>query len=61
MQQMLNKINDDHKAKPRPRPSPSRCTGCNVKFTEDYPCDDECPTCGYVACESCSCDTSNGE
>ncbi|KAI0683104.1 hypothetical protein C8Q76DRAFT_636937 [Earliella scabrosa] len=60
IQQMLNKINDEHNAKPRPRPSPARCTGCNVKFSEDYPCEDECPTCGYVACESCISHHSNG-
>ncbi|TFK93301.1 hypothetical protein K466DRAFT_538285 [Polyporus arcularius HHB13444] len=60
MQQILNKFNDEHNAKPRGRPPTSCCTGCNVKFSEDDPCEDECPTCGYVACESCIADTSNG-
>ena len=60
LQQMLNKFNDEHNAKSRARPRTSHCTGCNVKFSEDYPCDDECPTCGYVACESCICHHSRG-
>lgn len=60
IQQMLNRMNDEHNAAPRARPNPKRCTGCNVRFTEDYPCDGECPDCGYVACESCICDNSNG-
>lgn len=60
IQQMLNRMNDEHAAAPRSRPNPKRCTGCNVRFTEDYPCDGECPDCGYVACESCICDNNNG-
>ena len=58
---MLNTINDEHAAKPHARPSTTRCTGCNVKFSEDYPCEGECETCGYLACESCVCDYNNGE
>lgn len=61
LQQTLNKFNDERNAKPRARPRMSHCTGCNVKFSEDYPCDDECPTCGYVACESCICHHSRGK
>ncbi|KAI0630005.1 hypothetical protein C8Q77DRAFT_1139879 [Trametes polyzona] len=60
MQQMLNAINEEHAAAPRPRPDRKRCTGCNVKFTSDYPCEDECPDCGYLACESCVCHHSKG-
>ncbi|EIW52396.1 uncharacterized protein TRAVEDRAFT_75375 [Trametes versicolor FP-101664 SS1] len=60
IQQMLNRMNEEHAAAPRARPNPKRCTGCNVRFTEDYPCDGECPDCGYVACESCICDNNNG-
>ncbi|KAI1786878.1 hypothetical protein LXA43DRAFT_1032006 [Ganoderma leucocontextum] len=60
IQQMLNTINEEHAAKPRARPPKNRCTGCNVRFSEDYPCDGECETCGYLACESCICDYSNG-
>ncbi|KAI0373791.1 hypothetical protein BV20DRAFT_1096989 [Pilatotrama ljubarskyi] len=60
IQKMLNVINDQHAAAPRARPESKRCTGCNVKFTRDYPCEGECPDCGYVACESCVCDSNNG-
>ena len=61
MQQVLNTFNEQQSAKPRARPSQNRCTGCNVRFSEDYPCEGECETCGYVACESCICDYTNGE
>ena len=59
MQQVLNRYNDQPRT--QPRPDPKRCTGCSVKFNRDYPCEDECESCGYVACESCACDHSNGE
>ena len=61
MQQVLNKFEEEEKAIPKPRPSSKRCTGCNVRFNEDYPCEDECEACGYVACESCISHHSNGE
>ncbi|EPQ52660.1 hypothetical protein GLOTRDRAFT_131898 [Gloeophyllum trabeum ATCC 11539] len=58
---MLNKINDEHdKREAQKRPAPGRCTGCNVKFNRDYPCDQECPDCGYMTCESCSCSNNRG-
>ncbi|KAI0762020.1 hypothetical protein BD413DRAFT_587163 [Trametes elegans] len=60
MQQMLNRINKQHASAPRPRPDKARCTGCNVKFSEDCPCEDECPDCGYLACDSCVCHHSRG-
>lgn len=63
----MNKILQDlMKAKGLDKPSPpkapkkGRCTGCDCKFTEDYECDQECPDCGYMTCESCSCDHSQG-
>ncbi|KAI0330833.1 hypothetical protein GY45DRAFT_1345711 [Cubamyces sp. BRFM 1775] len=59
-QQILNRVNEEHAAAPRARPNSKRCTGCNVRFSRDYPCEDECPDCGYVACESCACDSSSG-
>ncbi|KAH8092663.1 hypothetical protein BXZ70DRAFT_1066970 [Cristinia sonorae] len=34
-------------------PSMGRCSGCNVRFTPNYPPNDKCPECGYTACESC--------
>lgn len=60
MQQMCNEINKKMDLEPPKRPPVGRCTGCNVKFGEDYYCDDACETCGYQACESCVSDTSNG-
>ena len=53
------------------RPREDRCTGCNLRWSEDKDedededeqvgPDDVCDTCGYQACESCVSDTSNGE
>ena len=60
-----NPANEQHERPTRcsaSRAAPqNRCTGCNVEFDEDYLCDGECETCGYVACESCICDPNNGE
>ncbi|KAI0770585.1 hypothetical protein C8Q74DRAFT_1202298 [Fomes fomentarius] len=58
IQQKLNKVNAEHDSKPRSRPSSGICTGCNVKFREDYPCEGLCSKCGYAACESCVCHDS---
>ncbi|KAI9069338.1 hypothetical protein FKP32DRAFT_1641079 [Trametes sanguinea] len=60
MQQIINQFEEAQASAPRARPNSKRCTGCNTKFSEDYPCEDECPDCGYVVCESCACDQSNG-
>ncbi|KAI0671123.1 hypothetical protein C8Q78DRAFT_973674 [Trametes maxima] len=60
MQQLINNFEEAQAARPAPPPNKKRCTGCNVKFSRDYPCEDECPDCGYVVCESCVSDTSNG-
>ncbi|KAL4249339.1 MYND-type zinc finger protein samB [Abortiporus biennis] len=60
IQQMLNVVNEAEAAKPQPRPPKGRCTGCNVRFNGDYPCADECPECGYQACESCDVHHSKG-
>ncbi|KZP12458.1 hypothetical protein FIBSPDRAFT_836236, partial [Athelia psychrophila] len=69
---MLDQINAAEAAKPKPRPSKKSCTGCGVKFTEhdsDNEDEDEesedaladaCGECGYMCCESCISDTSNG-
>ena len=46
---------------PPPRPPRNVCTGCNVRFDEDYGIEGDCPDCGYVACESCVCHNSKGE
>ncbi|KAJ7281562.1 hypothetical protein C8J57DRAFT_1056248 [Mycena rebaudengoi] len=43
-----------------PKPRTTRCTGCNVRFTRDYPARDTCPDCGYTACESCVCHDRRG-
>lgn len=59
IQQMLNRMNDEHAAAPRSRANPKRCPDCGMKFTEDYLSDGECPNCAYVACESCICDNNN--
>ncbi|KZV75634.1 hypothetical protein PENSPDRAFT_571079 [Peniophora sp. CONT] len=42
------------------KPDKKVCTGCNTRFRRDYPIDQECPDCGYVACEDCSCHHSRG-
>ncbi|KZV86224.1 hypothetical protein EXIGLDRAFT_653423 [Exidia glandulosa HHB12029] len=61
---MLNKFNDEHAARlaaDTTKPSKKKCTGCGVKFDEEYYIDEgPCPDCGYVACESCSCHNSRG-
>ena len=61
MQQICNEYNEKLKNQPPPQPKPGRCTGCDLKFTEDDYCDGECPDCGYQTCESCSCHNSRGE
>jgi len=43
---MLDKINAEMDARPVKRPSQKRCTGCGVKFTEDYEAEDACDDCG---------------
>ncbi|KAE9406912.1 hypothetical protein BT96DRAFT_851251 [Gymnopus androsaceus JB14] len=60
IQRELNKFNDRESQKPKPRPRNTHCTGCNVKFTEDYPSEQDCPHCGYTTCESCACHHSRG-
>lgn len=47
-------------AEPLRKPRDTHCTGCNEKLTEDYPADESCDECGYMACESCSCHHSRG-
>lgn len=61
MHQVVYEANQKLKNQPPPTPTPERCTGCNVKFSEDYRCEDKCPDCGYMACESCICHHSKGE
>ncbi|THH13617.1 hypothetical protein EUX98_g9700 [Antrodiella citrinella] len=63
IQAQLNIINDAHHEQlknTKERPPQGKCTGCNVKFTEDYPCSDECSECGYQVCESCEVHQSRG-
>lgn len=38
----------------------THCTGCGVEFGEEYVVDQDCPDCGYLTCESCSCSYSKG-
>lgn len=52
---------EEEEKKAGKRPDRKVCTGCNVRFRRDYPIDQECPDCGYVACESCSCHHSRGQ
>lgn len=61
MQEICNEANAAYAARPCPRPPTDRCTGCNRRFREedDGPCD-ECPDCGYLACESCASHHSRG-
>lgn len=47
--------------RPIQKPRTTHCTGCNVKYSEDYESDQICPDCGYTTCESCSCHNSRGE
>jgi len=52
---------EENKRGPPPRPRITHCTGCNGKFKEDWlEVDQECPDCGYITCESCSCHNSKG-
>jgi hypothetical protein len=67
MNAILNKYNEEQARRPPPRPDPARCTGCHDAFRVDDDDDDEgvtptdeCPDCGYMACESCSCHHSRG-
>jgi len=38
----------------------THCTGCGIEFGDEYVVDQECPDCGYLTCESCSCSNSKG-
>ncbi|KAJ7581358.1 hypothetical protein C8J56DRAFT_793816 [Mycena floridula] len=47
---------------PVKKPRRTHCTGCNARFDpEDVYVDRECPDCGYMTCESCSCHNSKGQ
>lgn len=60
--EIMNKAEAKSAAQPSKKPAKDRCTGCNVRFEEDeYECDQECPDCEYMTCESCSCHNSRGE
>lgn len=43
---ILDKFNAEMAAKPLERPSQDICTGCGVKFDEEYEPDDACDDCG---------------
>ncbi|KAJ6493560.1 hypothetical protein C8R47DRAFT_1176557 [Mycena vitilis] len=60
MNRILREHQEKEEAKPVEKPPTTHCTGCNTEYTEDYEPDDECPDCGYTACESCVSDTSSG-
>ncbi|PBK94875.1 hypothetical protein ARMGADRAFT_1011742 [Armillaria gallica] len=65
LREIQEKAEEEEARKPLKRPPTNRCTGCNHRFQntddEDWEEDrDECPDCGYIACESCVSDTSNG-
>jgi hypothetical protein len=52
------------RVKGKRRPRPTHCTGCDGKLGKNEligTAMDECPECGYVACESCVCHTTRGE
>ena len=52
---------EEKKRGPPPKPRTTHCTGCNGKFKEDWlEVDRECPDCGYITCESCTCHNSRG-
>lgn len=58
--EMQQKQAAEERSKPVKRPRTTHCTGCNVKFSEEYEVDGDCPDCGYMACEGCSCSNSRG-
>lgn len=73
MIKLCNDVNARLDARPPPKPTPGRCTGCRLKFSSEDDeeeededewggnyCEEECPDCGYMVCESCSSDKSNG-
>ncbi|KAF8830032.1 uncharacterized protein C8R40DRAFT_1063898 [Lentinula edodes] len=60
MQKIVQEMNDKLAKIPKSKPRTTHCTGCDLKFTEDDPVDQECPDCGYLTCESCSCHNSRG-
>ncbi|KAJ6581470.1 hypothetical protein B0H19DRAFT_1115329 [Mycena capillaripes] len=60
MNRILREHQEKEEAKPAAKPRTTHCTGCDTKYTRDYGAEDECPDCGYTACESCVSDTSNG-
>ncbi|CAL1717345.1 unnamed protein product [Somion occarium] len=60
IQQEINKFEAKQKAEPPKRPAKGKCTGCGVKFSEDYSISEECPDCGYQACECCVSHHSRG-
>jgi rRNA maturation endonuclease Nob1 len=43
---ILDRINAEMAAKPVERPRQDKCTGCGVKFSEEYDADDSCDDCG---------------
>jgi rRNA maturation endonuclease Nob1 len=45
---ILDKFNEELDARPIKRPSQKVCTGCNVRFSEDYEPDDACEDCGQL-------------
>ncbi|CAA7271611.1 unnamed protein product [Cyclocybe aegerita] len=58
---MEQKREEEEKINPPPKPRKTHCTGCNERFKEDWvEVDQECPDCGYITCESCSCSNSRG-
>ncbi|KDR81711.1 hypothetical protein GALMADRAFT_59073 [Galerina marginata CBS 339.88] len=58
---MEQKHEEEEAKKPVQKPRKTHCTGCNGKFKEDWlEVDQECPDCGYITCESCSCHDSKG-
>lgn len=61
MHRVAYDMEQEEKAKPIPKPRRTHCTGCNTRFSEDdVYVDQECPDCGYMTCESCSCSNSRG-
>ncbi|KII88509.1 hypothetical protein PLICRDRAFT_110179 [Plicaturopsis crispa FD-325 SS-3] len=60
MNRRLRELQEEEEAKPQERPRRTHCTGCNVKFDHEYYADDDCPDCGYMACESCVSHHSRG-
>ncbi|ESK85892.1 set and mynd domain-containing protein 2 [Moniliophthora roreri MCA 2997] len=60
IQQKLNEVNEEQAKKLPPRPRSTHCTGCRIRYDEDYGADQVCPDCGYTTCESCSSHNSRG-